>query len=244
MIWRGMNGSGPRICYCWRLRAGGIRRRSVRGGCNSRRTRNYSPQRWLGRNRRRRRRWRSHNLCVLPCLRHDSPRGYNCRSSWLSDWLGNHRRSNHGLGNHGSCNYGSCNHGLGTPQLWVACLFFSLFARQNRLERVAWFGDVGEIEGCWLGLSRRLGCCAAATSSADVLTHLIGLISLDRTGVRLGFRDANRDQSVQNGSALDLQLSCKIVDSNFAHPSLFISSARLAVHISLIEVGILYCLMM
>jgi hypothetical protein len=75
--------------------------------------------------------------------------------------------------------------------------------------------------------------------ATQIVAHFFGLIGLDRTGVRLRFGDANRRQSIQNGLALDFQLSCKIVDSNFAHPSLFVSSARLAVHIhiSLIEVG-------
>jgi hypothetical protein len=97
---------------------------------------------------------------------------------------------------------------------------------------------VGQVEGR-LGLHRRLAYRAAAASATEVAAHLVGLIGLDRTGVRLCLRDANRRQSIQNGLALDFQLSCKIVDSNFAHPSLFVSSARLAVHIhiSLIEVG-------
>jgi hypothetical protein len=53
--------------------------------------------------------------------------------------------------------------------------------------------------------------------------------------VRLWFRHANRNQSIQNRLALDFKFPRQIVDSNFAHPSLFISPARLAVHISLIE---------
>jgi hypothetical protein len=39
---------------------------------------------------------------------------------------------------------------------------------------------------------------------------------------------------VEDWPALDFQFSCQIVDSNFAHPSLF-GSLRLAVHISLME---------
>jgi hypothetical protein len=121
----------------------------------------------------------------------------------------------------------------------VARILFSLLARQDRLYRVARLRNVGQIERR-LGLRRRLARRAAAAAlTAEVGTHLFGLIGLDRTGVRLRFGDANRRQSIQNGLALDFQLSCKIVDSNFAHPSLFVSSARLAVHIhiSLIEVG-------
>jgi hypothetical protein len=118
----------------------------------------------------------------------------------------------------------------------VTRLFFSLLACQNRLQRIARLRYVRQIE-CRLGLGllRRR---TAAAPPAKVVAHLFGLVGLDRTGVRLRLGDANRRQSVQNGPALDFQLSCKIVDSNFAHPSLFISSAPLAVHISLIEVGI------
>jgi hypothetical protein len=93
---------------------------------------------------------------------------------------------------------------------------------------------MGQIEDR-LGLHRRLANRAAAAPATEVAAHLLGFIGLDRTGVRLCLRDANRRQSIQDGFALDFQLPCKIVDSNFAHPSLFVSPARLAVHISLIE---------
>jgi hypothetical protein len=119
----------------------------------------------------------------------------------------------------------------------MASLFFGLLARQNRLQCIAGLGDVSQIEDR-LRLHRRLARRAAAIPAAEVIAHLCGLVGLNRTGMRLCLGDANRRQSVQNGSALHFQLSCKIVDSNFAHPSLFISPARLAVHISLIEVGI------
>ena len=51
-------------------------------------------------------------------------------------------------------------------------------------------------------------------------------------------RDANRCESVQNGLALYFQFACQIVDSNFAHPSLFYFPIALAAHIGLFEVGI------
>jgi hypothetical protein len=51
--------------------------------------------------------------------------------------------------------------------------------------------------------------------------HLDGLILFDGAGVRLLLGDANRFQSIQNGIALDFELSCKIVDADFAHLSLF-----------------------
>jgi hypothetical protein len=78
----------------------------------------------------------------------------------------------------------------------------------------------------------------AAAAVLEVVAHLLSLIGFDRAGVRLWFRHANRNQSIQNRLALDFKFSRQIINSNFAHPSLFVSPARLAVHISLIEVGI------
>jgi hypothetical protein len=69
----------------------------------------------------------------------------------------------------------------------------------------------------------------------QVVAHLLSFIGFNRAGVRLGLGHANSRKSVQNGPALYLKLPCEIVDSNFAHPSLFSSSAALTVHISLIE---------
>jgi hypothetical protein len=104
--------------------------------------------------------------------------------------------------------------------------------------RISKLGDVRQVDHR-LGLRRRLAYRAAAAAlSAEIRAYLFGFIGLDRTGVRLRLGDANRRQSVQDGLALDFQLPCKIVDSNFAHPSLFVSSAALTVHISLIEGGI------
>jgi len=40
--------------------------------------------------------------------------------------------------------------------------------------------------------------------------------------MRLFFGDAHRYQGIENRFALDFQFPCKIVDSNFAHPSLFV----------------------
>ena len=51
-------------------------------------------------------------------------------------------------------------------------------------------------------------------------------------------RHANCFERVQNRPALYFQFSCQIVNSNFAHPSLFACPARLAVHSSLIVAGV------
>jgi hypothetical protein len=110
-------------------------------------------------------------------------------------------------------------------------LGLGLAPRQNRFHRVARLGDVGEVKSR-LGFHCRLGRHTAAPV-LKVVPHLLGLVGLNRTGVRLRLGHANCRQSVQYGPALDFQLSCEIVDSNFAHPSLFVSSAALTIHISL-----------
>ncbi len=97
---------------------------------------------------------------------------------------------------------------------------FGLFALENRLQRVAGLGHLGEVE-----LRLRLGSglarsCAAV--SAEVLAYLLCLVGLDGAGVGLSGH-ANCFECVQNGPALYFQFSCQIVDSNFAHPSLFAS---------------------
>jgi hypothetical protein len=94
-----------------------------------------------------------------------------------------------------------------------------LFALEDGLHCVAGFGHVGEIEG-WLGFYRWFGSRGRARAALEVRAHLLGFIFFDGAGVRLGFGDANRFESIQNGFALDFKFSCKIVNSNFAHLSL------------------------
>jgi hypothetical protein len=68
----------------------------------------------------------------------------------------------------------------------------------------------------------RLACARAAVSTVEVAAHLLCLIGLDGAGVRLSC-DTDRFQRIENRPALYFQFSCQIVDSNFAHPSLFAS---------------------
>ena len=193
-----------------------------RGSNNHRRTRNDRSHGRLTHNRRRRCR-RSHNLGVLPRLRHYSP--------WCGDRRGRCRRSarrRHRLGFRGSLGYHSwrCwNRRCRWTARCLARLLGCQLALKDQPRCVARLRYVRQIE-CRLGLHRRLAHRAAAAAlSAEIRAHLVGLIGLDRTGVRLRLGDANRRQSIQDGLALDFQLPCKIVDSNFAHPSLFVSSA-------------------
>jgi hypothetical protein len=96
-----------------------------------------------------------------------------------------------------------------------------LFALQDGLESVAGFGDLGEVELRLRlrGLSIR---GAALAAVLEVLPDPFGLIVFNRAGMGLSSH-ANCFERVQNWPALYFQFSCQIVDSNFAHPSLFAS---------------------
>jgi hypothetical protein len=110
-----------------------------------------------------------------------------------------------------------------------------LLPRQDRLQRIARLRNVGEIERRLRIGSRPRRRRAARTLTLEIVAHLFCFASFNRAGVRLALSHANRSQSVQYGPALDFQFPREIVDSNFAHPSLFISPAPLAVHVSLIR---------
>jgi len=99
-----------------------------------------------------------------------------------------------------------------------------LFLLRDGLEHVSRPGDVREID---LGLDfffaaqrtrgsggwRRLG------RAAEVRPHLFRFMLLERTGMRFLLGHSHERQHVENGLALDFQLSGEIVDSNLAHPA-------------------------
>jgi hypothetical protein len=96
---------------------------------------------------------------------------------------------------------------------------------------------VGKVERR-LRLNRRLRRCRpAAPAAIQKIAHLLGFVGFDRTGMCLLLVRVQTEchQSLENGLGLHFQFPRQIVDSNFAHPSLFSSSAALTVHISLIE---------
>jgi hypothetical protein len=95
-----------------------------------------------------------------------------------------------------------------------------LLALEDGLHRVAGLGNIGEAES-GPGLGDGPAGRGRARAACKVGAHLLGFIFFDGAGVRLFLGDANRYQSIQNGFAFDFQFSCKIVDSNFAHLSLF-----------------------
>ena len=110
-----------------------------------------------------------------------------------------------------------------------------LFALEDGFEGIAGLGDVLEVEAR-LGFDDGFG-GGWATAALEVGADLLGLVFLDRTGVRLS-RHANRFERVEDRPALYFQFPRQIVDSNFAHPSLFSAPAPLAAHISLMYAGI------
>jgi hypothetical protein len=62
-------------------------------------------------------------------------------------------------------------------------------------------------------------CCRTFTSGAKVCAYLLRFMFFQRTGMRLFLGYADERQRIENGFALDFQLSGKIVDSNLTHPA-------------------------
>ena len=71
--------------------------------------------------------------------------------------------------------------------------------------------------------------------AADVRSHFLRFMVLDRTGVRLLFGHSNKRERVENGLALNFQFSGEIVDSNLTHPAFLFPRAVLGLHRSLTE---------
>ena len=100
----------------------------------------------------------------------------------------------------------------------------SLLFADDGFKSVAGLGNMREV---YLGLdfiavgSSRPGGPAGTlcrTGSAEAGTHLIRFMVFERTGMALLLGDSNFGKYIENGLALDFQLSCQIVDSNLAHP--------------------------
>jgi hypothetical protein len=104
-------------------------------------------------------------------------------------------------------------------------LLFLMLGGENRLERVARLGNVGEINlgGNRLGSARRIAAGMASVPGAATEMHadLFGLVFLQRTGVGLALGQTEFRQYVKNLPTLDFYFACKIVNSNLTHPPLF-----------------------
>src|SRR5262245_41354982 len=71
---------------------------------------------------------------------------------------------------------------------------------------------------------------------AKVRSNLFGFVFLQRTGMRLFLGNANFGQHVENGFALDFQLSGQIVDSDLTHsPRRSSNSSPLSLHRNLTD---------
>jgi hypothetical protein len=90
---------------------------------------------------------------------------------------------------------------------------------QNRFQRIAWLGDLGEI---YFGAELLGGAAGAVTSVRatclmKVLAYFFGFIGFHGARVSLLFRDANFEKHVENLFAFYFQLASQIVNSNL-HP--------------------------
>jgi hypothetical protein len=195
--------------------------RSCRGDCRTRRGRSgrrcsrnrrtghhWSGGRLRGNGRSRRRR-RGHDGRRLARLRHDnaarrrgrfglgSSRG---RGSRRRNAGGSHRRRIR-LGN------GWRRRDSLRARRGAVCLFFTLL---NRLQDIAGLGDPRPVN-FWCSSAVVPGSCRAAipaVSTLEMRAHALRLVSLERTGMRLGVRDSYFLKYVQNRLALDFELSC------------------------------------
>jgi len=90
-------------------------------------------------------------------------------------------------------------------------------ALRDRLQHIARLGDVREIDlrlelvapGRW---TRGTGGCALAL--LEIFLHALGFVFFDRAGVRFLFGDADLGENFEDLSALDLEFSRQIVNSN------------------------------
>jgi hypothetical protein len=112
------------------------------------------------------------------------------------------------------------NHRRGARRSGFGC-GLGLFALEDGLEGIAGLGDLGEIE-LRLAVDLLPGRGAAFAAVLEVFSDLFGLVGFDGTGVGLS-RHADCFERVQNWPALYFQFPRQIVNSNFAHPSLFAS---------------------
>ena len=96
-----------------------------------------------------------------------------------------------------------------------------LLALEDCLERVAGLRHLRQVE-LRLRVSSGFICAAAPVSAVEIGAYPLGLVGLDGAGVRLS-GNADGFEGIQNRPALYFQFSCQIVNSNFAHPSLFAS---------------------
>jgi hypothetical protein len=87
----------------------------------------------------------------------------------------------------------------------VRCILL-IASLENRLCDIAGLRDARPVDLWLLGFLPWLG-AGPTPAPEDVGAHTLGLVCLDRAGVRLFFGHANFGQSVENRFALDLQFT-------------------------------------
>jgi hypothetical protein len=99
-------------------------------------------------------------------------------------------------------------------------------ALRDRLQHIAWLGDVRQVDlwlelvCSWRGRARAATC--AGLMLGKVIFYALGFVFFDRTGVRFLFRYADLGQNFEDGLALHLEFSGQIVNSNLVlHSALF-----------------------
>ncbi|MCU1321684.1 MAG: hypothetical protein JWM43_1333 [Acidobacteriaceae bacterium] len=192
-------------------RPAGNRRSSYRGTGSARRSNNIRPLPWQRNDPA-----RSNHIgsvgrrCAGSGDRNSAGRSSRYRRAHRSSAGNYRRRSNH-----------DC---LRTRWRRIAGVLFSLLALQNCLQGVSGLGDLGQVKPR-LGIRRRSARGRTTASAVEVSADPFRLVGLDRTGVRLT-RYPERLERIENRPALYFQFTCQIIDSNFAHPSLFSCSLR------------------
>ena len=202
---------------------------------------NYtSDRRSVGNRRTGGRRCRRNDICALTRLRNNPARcrslRHRCGRTRHNRCWNRSSRSGRGRNSRTGSAYGRCRrcgsrsryHNRGTTlrrSILRRCL--SIAPLQNRLQRVTRLRYARQVEAL---ACRRLGRGSLARNAVavlEVLAHPLGLVRLDRAGMRLP-RHADRFKRIQNGLALYFQFSCQIVNANLRHPSLFALSAPLS----------------
>lgn len=196
-----------RVCRRSRRNCGTWRCYRSRRSCRHRRTRHHRAGRRFGGNGRRLLYRGRDNRRRLARLRHDAARrgrlrlGRRGRSARCS-------RSCCGLC-HGCRRCRRLGHGWrrGRSTRRAGCLFFPLLNRLQDVARLRHLRPVNLLRCRALALGRRRTAIPAA-SPLEVRAHTLRFVRLERAGVRLRVRHPYFLQHVQNGFALDLELSC------------------------------------
>jgi len=158
-------------------------------------------------------------------------RNDQARSGWrFRRGLGRSWRLGYGRRGRSGCRLGfnRCWHGrrgLGDWRLRSGLLFL-----RDELEDVAGLGNMREID---LGFDLVIAAGSARGARAGRGSfgarfkngaHLLSLVVLERTGVRLLLGDTSFRKNVENCLAFNFQLPSQIVDSNLTHPPYFSSA--------------------